>query len=225
MQQDNVVVRRNNLSESVLATNKVLRSTYALLALTLLFSAAMAGVAMTANALPLNPWLTLLGYFGLLFATSALRNSAWGILAVFALTGFMGYTLGPILNIYLHQIADGKQLVMGALGGTGAIFLVLSGYALISKKDFSFMTGFITAGLLVAFFGSLAALFFHLPIVMLAVSAAFIMLSSGVILIQTSNIIRGGETNYLMATITLYVSLYNIFISLLQLLSFFNNRE
>jgi modulator of FtsH protease len=225
MQPDNVIVRRTEYSESVLATNKVLRNTYALLALTLLFSAAMAGVAMTTNALPLNPWLTLLGYFVLLFATSALRNSAWGILTVFALTGFMGYTLGPVLNIYLHQIADGKQLVMGALGGTGAIFLVLSGYALISKKDFSFMAGFITAGLLVAFLGSLAALFFHLPIVMLAVSAAFIMLSSGVILIQTSNIIRGGETNYLMATITLYVSLYNIFISLLQILSFFNSRE
>jgi modulator of FtsH protease len=225
MQQDSTVIRRSEVSESILATNKVLRNTYALLAMTLLFSAAMAGVAMSTNALPLNPWLILIGYFVLLFTTSALRNSAWGILGVFALTGFMGYTLGPLLNIFLHQVVDGKQLVLTALGGTGAIFLVMSGYALITKKDFNFMLGFISVGILVAFLASLAGMIFHLPVIMLAVSAAFIMLSSAMILIQTSQIVRGGETNYIMATITIYVSLYNIFVSLLNLLSFFNSRE
>jgi len=223
-QQDNTVIRSTD-STSVLATNKVLRNTYALLSMTLLFSGAMSAVAIATNASIVNPWLTLLGYFGLLFLTGALRNSAWGILSVFALTGFMGYTLGPIVHLYLHQFVNGPQLVFMALTGTGIIFVALSAYALISKKDFSFLSGFIMAGLIVAFLASLAAMFFHVTVLMLAVSAAFILLSSGVILIQTSQIIQGGETNYIMATITLYVSLYNIFISLLQLLGAFSNRD
>lgn len=222
--QDNTVIRAGE-STSVLATNKVLRNTYALLSMTLLFSGFMAGLAVINNAMPMNPWLTLLGYFGLLMLTGALKNSAWGILSVFALTGFLGYTLGPIVNFYLHHLVNGSQIVFMALTGTGAIFLALSAYALISKKDFSFMSGFIMAGLIVAFLASLGALFFHIPALALAVSAAFILLSSGVILIQTSQIIHGGETNYIMATVTLYVSLYNIFISLLQLLGAFSNRN
>lgn len=222
MSQDNTVIRSSKTS--VLSMNKVLRNTYALLSATLLFSAATAALSISHNMPPLNPFITLLGYFGLLFLANALRNSSMGILAVFALTGFMGYTLGPILNLYLHQV-NGQQLVFQALAGTGTIFIVLSAYALISKKDFSYMTGFLLVGMMVAFLGSLAALFLHIPALTLAVSAAFVLLSSGIILLQTSQIIQGGETNYIMATITLYVSIYNLFISLLQLLSFFNNRE
>ncbi len=218
-----VVARR---PESVLATNTVLRNTYLLLAMTLLFSAGTAGLAMMTNALPLSPWLVLIGYFGLLFLTQALRNSAWGLVSVFALTGFMGYTLGPILNFYIHNFSNGSQLVMMSLGATGLIFFALSGYALTTRKDFSYMGAFLMVGMLVAFLASLGALFFHIPGLMLAVSAMFILLSSGVILLQTSQIINGGETNYIMATVTLYISLYNIFISLLNLLSAFSgNRD
>lgn len=220
---DQVVVRR---TESVLATNAILRNTYLLLAMTLIFSAATAGLAMVTNAPPINPWITLLGYFGLLFVTSALRNSGWGLLSVFALTGFMGYTLGPILNLYIHNFSNGSELVMMSLGSTGLIFFTISGYALATRKDFSYMGAFLMVGMLVAFLASLGALFFHIPGLMLAVSAMFVLLSSGVILLQTSQIINGGETNYIMATITLYVSLYNIFISLLNLFSAFGgNRD
>ena len=205
-------------SGSELASNAVLRNTYLLLSLTLLFSAATAGIAMLSNALPVNPIITLIAYFGLLFVTTRLRNSGWGLLSIFALTGFMGYTLGPILNIYIHNIPNGSQLVMTSLGATGLIFLGLSGYALASRRDFSFLNSFLMAGMIVAFLGSLGALFFHLNGLMLATSAMFALLSSGIILMQTSQIIHGGETNYIMATITLYVSLYNLFLSLLNLL-------
>lgn len=212
-------------SESVLATNKVLRNTYLLLGMTLLFSTATAGYAMLTNAAVLNPWLTLLGYFGLLFLTSALRNSPWGLAGVFALTGFMGYTLGPILNFYLHNFQNGSEIVTMSLGATGLIFFALSAYALTTRKDFSFMGGFLMVGIIVAFLGSLAALFFHIPALMLAVSAAFVLLSSGLILLQTSQIILGGERNYIMATITIYVSLYNLFLSLLNLFGALNDRR
>ncbi len=211
--------------EQTLATNKLIRNTYTLLSLTLLFSAVMAGVAMAANVQPLNVFVVLIGYFGLLFLTNALRNSAWGLLSVFALTGFMGFTLGPILNFYVQAVSNGSQLVMLALGGTGVIFLGLSGYALTTRKDFSFMGGFLFAGILVAFLAGLAAVFFQMPGLSLAVSAMFMLLMCGLILFQTSNIVHGGETNYIMATITLYVAIYNLFTSLLQLLmAFFGNE-
>lgn len=209
--------------ESLIATHAILRNTYILLGLTLLFSALTAGLAMMNDARPLNPFITLIGYFGLLFLTQYLRNSGWGLVSVFALTGFMGYTLGPIVNHYVTSIPNGHELVMLSLGSTGVIFFALSGYALVSRKDFSFMGGFLVVGLIVAFLLSLGGLFFHLPGLMLAVSAMFVLLSSGVILFQTSQIIHGGETNYIMATITLYVSLYNIFLSLLNL--FGGSRE
>jgi len=212
--------------ESVLATNTVLRNTYILLGLTMLFSALTAGMAMLSNSPPLNPLITLVGYFGLLFLTNSTRNSGWGLLSVFALTGFMGYTLGPILNHYIHGFTNGQALVMMSLGATGLIFFALSAYALITQKDFSFMSGFLMVGMIVAFLASIATLFFHIPALMLTVSAVFVLLSSGVILLQTSQIIHGGETNYIMATVTLYVSLYNIFLSLLNLLGAFSgNRE
>jgi len=210
--------------ESALQTNKLLRNTYALLALTLGFSAITAGMSMAFNLPHPGIIITLIGYFGLLFLTAKLRNSVWGIAAVFALTGFMGFTLGPIISAYL-SLPNGSQIVMQALGGTGIIFLALSAYAIKSEKDFSFMGGFLFVGILVAFLAGLAAFFFQMPGLSLAVSAMFVLLMSGLILYQTSEIIHGGETNYIMATVTLYVSIYNLFTSLLHLLGAFSGND
>jgi modulator of FtsH protease len=207
-----------------LATNKVLRNTYSLLSMTLLFSAVTAGASLALNLPHPGLLLTLAGYFGLLFATSRFRNSSTGLLFVFALTGFMGYTLGPILNGYL-SLANGGQIVMTAMGGTGLIFLGLSGYALASRKDFSFMGGFLMVGILVAFLSGLAAVFLEMPILSVAVSAMFVLLMAGLILFETSRIIHGGETNYIMATVSLYVSIFNLFTSLLHLLGFMGGEE
>jgi modulator of FtsH protease len=204
--------------ESVLVTNRVIRNTYILLSLTLLFSALTAGVAMATNAAMLNVWIVLGGYFGLLFLTHVLRNSAWGLLSVFALTGFMGYTLGPLLNAYIGHYANGAQLVAYALGGTGAIFIGLSAYALTTRKDFSFMGGFLLAGILIAFVAGIANIFLGMPGLALAVSTMFMLLMCGFILFQTSALIHGGETNYILATVSLYVSIYNLFTSLLHIL-------
>ena len=213
-------------SESaILATNKVIKNTYILLSMTLLFSAFTAYVAMRLNMPFMGPVVTLGGYFGLLFLTQRLSRSAWGIASVFALTGFMGLTLGPLINAYLQFFSNGGQLVMTAFGGTGVIFLGLSGYALTSRKDFSFMGGFLMVGVLVAFLAGLGAIFFEMPGLSLAVSAMFVLLMSGLILYETSSIIHGGETNYIMATVTLYVSIFNLFTSLLHLLGFANGNE
>lgn len=209
---------------AVLATNKVIRNTYTLLSMTLLFSALTAGVSMALNLPHPGLILTLVGYFGLLFLTAKFRDSSLGLAFVFALTGFMGYTLGPILNSYL-AMNNGGQIVMTAMGATGAIFLGLSAYALTSRKDFSFMGGFLMVGILVAFLAGLGAVFFEMPGLSLAVSSMFVLLMGGLILYETSNIIHGGETNYIMATVTLYVSIFNLFTSLLHLLGFMNNDE
>nr|VFK40789.1 MAG: hypothetical protein BECKSD772F_GA0070984_107212 [Candidatus Kentron sp. SD]VFK46497.1 MAG: hypothetical protein BECKSD772E_GA0070983_107412 [Candidatus Kentron sp. SD]VFK78194.1 MAG: hypothetical protein BECKSD772D_GA0070982_10096 [Candidatus Kentron sp. SD] len=211
--------------KTTLVTNKLIRNTYTLLAMTLLFSALMAGVSM-AFSLP-HPGLiiTLVGYFGLLFLTAKLQNSIWGLVSVFALTGFMGMTLGPIIGMYLQVFSNGPQLVMMALGGTGAIFLGLSGYALTTRKDFSFLGGFLMVGVLVAFLAGLGAAIFSLPGLSLAVSAMFVLLMSGLILWQTSNMIHGGETNYIMATVTLYVTIFNLFTALLHLLGVFAGED
>jgi modulator of FtsH protease len=210
--------RTASLPMPAVAMNKVLRNTYALLSMTLLFSAVMAGVAMAFNWPYPGPIIVLVGYFGLLFLTAKLRNSAWGILSVFALTGFMGVTLGPIINMYLYRFGNGSEIVMMALGGTGVIFLAMSGLALTSKRDFSFMGKFLAIGILVAFLAAIGNLFFQLPALGLAVSSMFILLMAGLILYQTQQIIRGGETNYIMATVTLFVSLFNLFTSLLHVL-------
>jgi modulator of FtsH protease len=223
MTTNNTVIVRPE--SGVLATNKMLRNTYMLLSMTLLFSALTAGLSMLLNLPHPGIVLTLVGYFGLLFLTTKLRNSAWGLLSIFALTGFMGLTLGPIINMYLHAFTNGSQLVMTALGGTGVIFLGLSGYALTTRKDFSFMRGFLLVGVLVAFLAGLGAIFFTIPALSLAVSAMFIVLMAGMILFQTSEIVHGGETNYIMATISLYVSIYNLFLSLLQLLGIFGGDD
>ena len=211
--------------ESVLTTNSLIRNTYTLLSMTLLFSAATAGFAMVTQAPMVNIWLVLAGYFGLFFLTNYLRNSAWGLLSVFALTGFMGYTLGPILNAYISHYANGSQLVAYALGSTGAIFLGLSGYALTSRRDFSFMGGFIGAGILIAFIAAIANIFLGIPALGLAVSSMFVLLMSAYILYQTSAMVHGGETNYIMATVGLYVTIYNLFTSLLHLLGIFGGDD
>ena len=205
-------------------TNRVVRNTYMLLSLTLLFSALTAGASMALKVPHPGLIITLVGYFGLLFLTTKFRNSGLGIAFVFALTGFMGYTLGPILNAYLG-LPNGAQTVMTAMGATAAIFVGLSGYALTTRKDFSFMGGFLMVGILVAFLAGLGAIFFQIPALSLAVSAMFVLLMSGLILYETSNIIRGGETNYVMATVTLFVSIFNLFTSLLHLLGFMNSDD
>ena len=209
---------------STLATNKVIRNTYMLLSMTLLFSALTAGVSMALNLPHPGLLLTLAGYFGLLFLTAKFRDSALGLAFVFALTGFMGYTLGPILNAYL-ALPNGGQVVMMAMGATGAIFLGLSGYALTSRRDFSFTGAFLMVGILVAFLAGLGAVFFEMAGLSLAVSAMFVLLMSGLILYETSNIVHGGETNYIMATVTLYVSIFNLFTSLLHLLGAMGSQE
>ena len=210
--------------DSVLATNKVIRNTYLLLSLTLAFAAVVAGVAVALKLPHPGIVLTLVGYFGLLFAVHKLKDSGLGILAVFGLTGFMGYTLGPIISRYLG-LPNGGEVVMQALGATAVLFIGLSGYALTTRKNFSFMGGFLTVGILVAFVAGLAAVFFEIPALSLTVSAAFVLLMSGLILYETSNIIHGGETNYVLATVTLFVSIFNLFTSLLQLFGFMGRDE
>ena len=209
---------------AALAGNKVIRNTYLLLSMTLLFSAAVAATSVALKAPSPGLLITLGGYFGLLFLTTKLRNSGWGLVSVFALTGFMGYTLGPIVSHYL-ALPNGGQTVMTAMGATGVIFIGLSGYALTTRKDFSFMGSFLTVGILTAFVAGLGAIFFNMPALSLAVSAMFVLLMSGLILYQTSNIIRGGETNYVMATVTLFVAIFNLFTSLLQLLGFMGSDD
>jgi modulator of FtsH protease len=197
--------------------NKVLRNTYMLLSMTLLFSGLTAGVSMALNLPHPGLVLTLVGYFGLLYLTTRFRDRALGLAFVFALTGFMGYTLGPILNAYLAT-ANGGQVVMTAMLSTGAIFIGLSAFSLATRKDFSFLGNFLFVGILVAFLAGLGAFFFEMPMLSLAVSAVFVLLMSGLILYQTSSLVNGGETNYIMATVTLYVSIFNLFTSLLHLL-------
>jgi modulator of FtsH protease len=212
-------------SESALSTNKVLRNTYLLLSLTFLFSAFTAYMSFAMGVRYINPIIMLVGVYGLMFLTQALRNSVWGLVSVFAFTGFLGYTMGPLLNYYIFGFSNGPRLIATALGGTGMIFFALSGYVLTTKKDFSFLTGFLFVGMMLAVLAMIAGIFIHIPALQLAISAAFILISSGMILLQTSQIIHGGETNYISATIGLFVSIYNLFVSLLNILSAFSGRD
>lgn len=200
-----------------LAGNRVLRNTYLLLALTIAFSAVTAGSSIALEIPRPGLVITLVGYFGLLFLTMKFRDRGLGLAFVFALTGFMGMTLGPIVNQYLG-LPNGGQVVMLAMGGTAAVFIGLSAYAMASRRDFSFMQGFLFVGILVAFLCGLAAIFFDVGALSLAVSAMFVLLMSGLILYETSSIIHGGQTNYIVATVSLYVAIFNLFASLLQLL-------
>lgn len=219
---ENRLITMTRSEASVLSTNKVIRNTYMLLSMTLAFSALTAGLSMALGLPHPGILITLVGYFGLLFLTTKFRNSGLGVLFVFALTGFMGLTLGPVVSKYL-ALPNGSQIVMQAMAGTAAIFLGLSAYALTTRKDFSFMGGFLFVGVLVAFLAGLGAIFFAIPALSLTVSAAFVLLMSGLILYETSNIIHGGETNYVMATVSLFVSIFNLFTSLLQILGVMND--
>jgi modulator of FtsH protease len=213
-----VVAGRVETRESALATNKVLRNTYLLLSATLAFSALVAGISYALELPYLGPWITLIGYFALLFAVQKTADSGWGLLSVFALTGFMGYTLGPIISLYVKALPDGHSIVMTAFGITALAFTALSAYAIRSGRRFSAMGGFLMIGILTAFVLGIVALVFSLPALALAVSGMFVLLMAGLILYQTGEILNGGETNYIHATVTLYVSIYNMFTSLLHLL-------
>ncbi len=208
-------------TEAVLATNKVIRNTYTLLSMTLLFSAVMAGVSTVLGMPPMTYLLGIGGAFVMMwFVLPRMANSANGLWVVFAITGLMGFALGPLLNAYL-SLANGPQIVGVALGGTGAIFLGLSGYALTTRKDFSFLGGFLISGLIVVLLAALANIFLQIPAMSLAISALVILLMSGFILHDTSRMVHEGRNaNYLLMTVGLYISMFNIFVSLLHLLGF-----
>lgn len=206
------------------SARKVLRNTYALLSITLAFSAVVAGTSMSLGLPHPGIIVTLVGFYGLLFALHKFQNSGAGVALVFALTGFMGYTLGPILSAYL-SLPNGGQTIMLAMGGTAAVFLTLSAIALNAKRDFSGMSSFLMVGMVVVVLAMLANIFFQMPALSLAISAAMVLLMSGMILYETNNIVRGGETNYVMATVSLFVSIYNLFLSLLQLLGVFGGDD
>lgn len=211
---------RSHASESALSTHKVLRSTYALLSVTLIFSALMAAVSTFLNVGYGASMACSVGALVLIwFVLPRTAESAAGIAVVFAFTGLLGFGLGPILNHYLHM-ANGPEMIATSMGGTAIIFLGLSGYALTTQRDFSFLGGFLFAGILVVLLASFAGIFLQMPGLWLAINAAVIMIFSGFILFDTSRIVNGGETNYILATTSIYLSIYNIFISLLRLLGF-----
>ena len=223
--QEKTMYRADTMAvESVLSTNKVLKNTYMLLAMTLLFSAVTAGISM---ALGLSHGvgliLSLVG-FGLLFVVNRTADSSTGLITVFAFTGVMGAAIGPMLNHYL-AMPQGPGLVMQALGGTALVFFGLSAYALTTRKDFSYMGGFLFVGLILAIVAAVANIFLGIPALSLAISAAIVLIMSGLILFDTSRIISGGETNYIRATVGLYLSIYNLFTSLLHLLAAFSGDD
>jgi modulator of FtsH protease len=202
---------------SAIEINKVLKNTYMLLSMTLAFSAVTAAASMAMGLSHMAALVMTIVSFGLLFVVNKNADKASGIFWIFAFTGLMGASLGPMLNYYA-AMPNGASLIMQALGGTALIFFALSGYALTSKKDFSFMGGFLMVGLIVAIIAGIANIFFQIPALSLALSAAIIMIMSGLILFDTSRIIHGGETNYIRATVSLYLNVYNIFVHLLHLL-------
>lgn len=210
-------------SASLLSTHKVLRNTYFLLALTLAFSSVVAMATMALNLPRLPWWGMLVGFYGLLFLTHKTANSAAGIVSVFALTGFLGYSLGPILNAYIG--AGMGDVVALAFGATAVVFFACSAYVLTTKKDMSFLSGMMIALFVVLIVGVIANIFLAMPALSLAISALFVVFSSGAILLGTSSIIHGGETNYILATVNLYVSLYNLFVSFLQLFGVLGSDE
>ncbi|GAB1266293.1 Bax inhibitor-1/YccA family protein [Aurantivibrio infirmus] len=203
-----------------LEISKVLRNTYILLSATFAFSALTAWISAVIGAPFMGLWM-LLPYFICLWMVEKTKNSVMGIFWVFALTGWLGFTIGPVLS--LVAASAGMQPILMALGGTAVIFFGLSGYVLVSRKDLSFMGGFLMTGLLVAFVAGIANVFFQVQGLSLAVSSMFLLLSSGVIAWYTSKIIHGGETNYITATVMLFVALYNVFTSLLHLILSFTN--
>ena len=210
--------------ESAISTNKVLKNTYMLLGITLLFSALTAGISMAMGLGQGAALVLCLVGFGLLFVVNRTADSSKGLIAIFAFTGVMGASIGPMLNHYL-AMPNGPALVMQALGGTALVFFGLSAYALTTRKDFSYMGGFLMVGLLVAVVAMIANIFLAIPALSLTISAAVVMIMSGLILFDTSRIVNGGETNYIRATVSLYLNIYNLFIHLLHLLTAFSGDD
>ena len=211
--------------ESALSVNKVIRNTYMLLSMTLMFSAAMAVASMVMQVGQGTGFMLLIGGFIMTFVVRATANSSKGLIAVFVFAGLMGAALGPTINVYLMAYTNGSAIVAQALGGTALIFLSLSGYALTSGKSFNFLGGFLFTGMMVVLVAMIANIFMQIPALSLALSAGVIMLMSGFILYDTSRIINGGERNYIMATISLYLNIFNIFVHLLHLLGALTGRE
>jgi len=210
--------------ESAISTNKVLKNTYMLLGMTLLFSALTAGISMAVGLGQGAAMILMLVGFGLLFVVHKTADTSKGLLAIFAFTGVMGASIGPMLSYYL-AMPNGPSLVMQALGGTAVVFFGLSAYALTTRKDFSYMGGFLMVGLLVAVVAMIANIFLAIPALSLTISAAVVMIMSGLILFDTSRIVNGGETNYIRATVSLYLNIYNLFIHLLSLLTAFSGDD
>ncbi|PWI34186.1 FtsH protease modulator YccA [Vibrio albus] len=215
------MVSRTTTQQGVMQTNKVLRNTYFLLSMTLLWSAVVAGFSMAMNLPRPGLIIMLVGFYGLLFLVEKNRNNSMGLVFTFLFTGFLGYTIGPILSMYIG--AGMGDVVMTALGGTALAFLGASTYALTTKRDLSFLNGIMMAGFVVILVAMVANIFLQMPALYLAMSGMFILFSTGAILLTTQQIVRGGETNYISATITLYVSIYNLFISLLSILGVMND--
>lgn len=214
---------RTASQESALQTNKVLRNTYALLSMTLLWSAVVAGISMAMNLPRPGLIIMLVGFYGLLFLTEKNRDNSMGLVFTFLFTGFLGYTIGPLLNAYIG--AGMGDVVLTALGGTALSFMAASAYALTTKRDLSMMGGLMLSLFVVLVVGMIASFFIQSTILHLALSSLFIVFSTMAILMTTQGIIRGGETNYISATVTLYVSIYNIFISLLSILGIMSNDD
>jgi len=209
----------------IIETNSVLKNTYLLLSLTLLFSAVTAAVAIASSVPAMNPILTLVVYFGLLFGVQATRNSPMGLVLTFALTGFLGLTIAPILNFYLTTFSNGAELIMMSLGATGAIFLGLSVIAMNPTRDFTKLGSFLAVGSIVCLVAIVVNLFLQMPAIHLALSLMIAFISGGMILWQTNQIINGGESNYITATVTLYISILNLFLTILQFLAMFAGRR
>ena len=209
----------------IIETNKVLKNTYLLLSLTLMFSALTAAFSIAASVPAINPFMTLLVYFGLLFGVQATRNSPMGLVLTFALTGFLGLTIAPILDFYLTTFSNGAELIMMSLGATGAIFLGLSIVAMNPDRDSTKLGSFLGVGSIVCLVAIIVNLFLQMPAIHLALSLMIAFISGGMILWQTNQIIQGGERNYITATVTLYVSILNIFLTILQFLAMFAGRR
>ncbi len=213
--------RISTVSQRVLATNKVLRNTYLLLAMTLFTSAITAGIAMATGVQPVNWLLVLVVFIGMPFAINYLRDSRWALPLTFVFTGFMGYVLGPILSFYL-SLPNGSHIVTAAFGSTAVAFLGLSAYAITTRRDFSYMGGFLMVGILVVLAAIIANIFLQIPTLSLTISAAAVLLMSGMILFDTSRMVHGGETNYVIMTVSLFADIYVMFVHLLNLFSALN---
>ena len=223
MQFNNVNVVRQDAS--LLSTHSVLRNTYLLLSLTLMFSAAFAYYAVASNASYGSSMIVSLVGLGLLFAINGLRNSVWGIVGVFAFTGCMGYSMGPLLNHFIRGYSNGGQLIAIAFGGTGLTFFLSSAYLLVTKKELSSWSKFLMIGLVVCLVASLANIFFKMPAIQLAVSSAMVLISTMLMMFDTSRIINGGERNYILATVSLFLDILMLFQNLLILLGAFSGNS